>query len=35
MLSILLLLSTDNVDFESKAYSLFTIQKDDIERELK
>lgn len=34
MLSILLLLSTDNVDFESKAYLLFTIWKDDIGREL-
>lgn len=35
MLSVLLLFSTDNVDFESKTYSLFTIQKDDIERVLK
>lgn len=35
MLSILLLLSADNVDFESKADSFFTIQKDDTERVLK
>lgn len=34
MLGILLLLSTYNVDFESEAYSLFTIQKDDIKRKL-
>ena len=35
MLSILLLLSADTVDFESKAYSLFTFQERDIERDLK
>lgn len=35
MLSMLLLLSTGDVDFESKVYSLFTVQKDDNERKLK
>lgn len=33
--SILILLGTDNVDFESKAYSLFTVEKNYIQRELK
>lgn len=28
-------MSTDNVDFESKAYSLFTVEKNDIQRQLK
>jgi len=35
MLSMLLLPITDSVDFESWAYSLFIIQKGDIEREVK
>lgn len=33
--SILLLVNTENVDFESRACLLFAVEKNDIQRELK